>query len=85
MRAKLSEQKSNDIMKTQDIYFENFDKDLKSKRYSISNKFLAFIFSGTCYFNKLNIDNFTNEEIKLKDAMTTCLPCEVYFSKTNFY
>ena len=41
MRAKLSEQKSNDIMKTKDIYFENFDKDLKSKRYSISNKFLA--------------------------------------------
>ena len=69
MRAKLSEKKSNDIMKTKDIYFENFDKGLKSKRYSIGNKFLSFIFSGTCYFHKLNMLQTCNMAFYRNDAL----------------
>jgi predicted glycosyltransferase involved in capsule biosynthesis len=69
MRAKLSEQKSNEIMKTKDIHFKNFDKGLKSKRYGINNTFLASIFSGTCYINKLNMLQTCNMAFYKSDAL----------------
>jgi glycosyltransferase involved in cell wall biosynthesis len=69
MRAKLSDQKSNDIMKTKDINFKIFDKGLKSKRYSINNKLLAFFFSGICYINKLNMLQTCNMAFFRKDAI----------------
>jgi len=69
MRAKLSEQKSNEIMKTKDIHFKNFDKGLKSKRYGIKNTFLASIFSGTCYINKLNMLQTCNMAFYKNDAL----------------
>jgi glycosyltransferase involved in cell wall biosynthesis len=69
MRAKLSEQKSSEIMKTKDIHFKNFDKGLKSKRYGIKNTFLASIFSGTCYINKLNMLQTCNMAFYKNDAL----------------
>ena len=69
MRAKLSEQKSNEIMKTKDSHFKNFDKGLKSKRYGINNTFLASIFSGTCYINKLNMLQTCNMAFYKNDAL----------------
>ncbi len=69
MRAKLSEQKSNEIMKTKDIHFKKFDKGLKSKRYGIDNKLLASIFSGTCYIYKLNMLQTCNMAFYRNDAL----------------
>ncbi len=69
MRAKLSEQKSNEIMKTKDIHFKKFDKGLKSKRYGIHNKLLASIFSGTCYIYKLNMLQTCNMAFYRNDAL----------------
>ncbi len=69
MRAKLSEQKSNEIMKTKDIHFKKFDNGLKSKRYGIDNKLLASIFSGTCYIYKLNMLQTCNMAFYRNDAL----------------
>ena len=69
MRAKLSEKKSNEIMETKDIHFKIFDKGLKSKRYGINNLFLASIFSGTCYINKLNMLQTCNMAFYRNDAI----------------
>ena len=69
MRAKLSEEKSNDIMQTKDINFKNFDKGLKSKRYGIHNQLLSFLLSGTCRINKLNMLQTCNMAFYKKDAL----------------
>jgi len=69
MRAKLSKEKSNDIMQTKNIIFQNFDKGLKSKRYGIHNQFLSFLFSGLRVINKLNMLQTCNMAFYKKDAL----------------
>ena len=55
VRAKISDSKSIEILKNSSIFFKQFDMGLKSKRYSIRNKLLSFLFSGKKYINKLNM------------------------------
>ena len=69
MRAKLSEEKSNDIMKTKNIIFKNFDKGLKSKRYGIHNSLLSYLCSGIRRINKLKMLQTCNMAFYKKDAL----------------
>ena len=55
VRAKIDDAKSKEILRSGSILFKKLDKGLKSKRYSIRNKLLSFLFSGKKYFNKLNM------------------------------
>jgi len=69
MRAKLSIEKSNNIMQTKNIIFKNFDKGLKSKRYGIHNQFLSFLFSGPRIINRLNMLQTCNMAFYKKDVL----------------
>jgi len=69
MRAKLSKEKSMNIMKTKKINFKNFDKGLKSKRYGIHSPLLSFIFSGIRRINKLNMLQTCNMAFYKNDAL----------------
>ena len=69
VRAKISDSKSKEILKNHSILFKQFDVSLKSKRYSIRNKLLSFLFSGKKYFNKLNMFLGCNMAFFRKDCL----------------
>ncbi len=69
VRAKISDSKSKEILKNHSIFFKQFDVGLKSKRYSIRNKLLSFLFSGKKYFNKLNMFLGCNMAFFRKDCL----------------
>jgi len=69
VRAKISDSKSKEILKNHSILFKQFDESLKSKRYSIRNKLLSFLFSGKKYFNKLNMFLGCNMAFFRKDCL----------------
>jgi len=69
IRAKLNQEKSEEIIKSKQFRFAPFEAGIKNKRNSIKLSLLSKIFSGKRYFNKLAMLQTCNMAFFRKDCI----------------